>query len=62
MAGNPSPLTAAQLAIGDVNGDGETEVTDAQLILTYYVEKVVTGNESVTWRQITKNPNAPSDY
>lgn len=62
MAGNPSPLTAAQIAIGEVSGDGETDITDAQFILNYYVEKIIGSNSNTNWRGITKNPNAPADY
>lgn len=62
MAGNPSPLTDAQIAIADVSGDGESDITDAQLILNYYVDKIVSDITSVTWRSITNNPNAPADY
>lgn len=42
---------------GDINGDGEVDVTDAMNILTYYVESIA-GNEP-SWYEITKNPNAP---
>ncbi len=62
MAGNTSSLSAAQIAIAEITGDGITDISDAQLILKYYVDKVVSGLAGTNWRDVTGNPNAPADY
>ncbi len=41
----------------DANGDEKVDVTDAQLVLKYYVEDMA-GNKP-SWYAITKNPKAP---
>ena len=51
------PEPAKTLVFGDVSGDGIADVTDAQMILTYYVQKNANNNPS--WYKITGNPNAP---
>ena len=41
----------------DADGNGDIDVADAQLVLTYYVKKMA-GKEP-SWYEITKNPKAP---
>lgn len=41
----------------DANGDGDVDVTDAQMVLTYYVQKMA--NKNPSWYEITQNPKAP---
>ncbi len=48
LAGGSSTLTPEQIKAADVNEDGIVDVADAQLVLLYYVETVLSGND-VTW-------------
>ena len=41
----------------DANGDETVDVTDAQLVLNYYVKSMAGKNPS--WYEMTKNPKAP---
>lgn len=41
----------------DANGDETVDVTDAQLVLNYYVQSMAGKNPS--WYELTKNPKAP---
>ena len=41
----------------DANGDETVDVTDAQLVLNYYVQSMASKNPS--WYELTKNPKAP---
>ncbi len=41
----------------DANGDEMVDVTDAQLVLNYYVQSMASKNPS--WYELTKNPKAP---
>ena len=50
-------ITAQQIAIADVDGDGELTVRDSQCILVYAAKTM--SELETTWQKITGNPNAP---
>ena len=51
MTGLESDLTEKQKLAGDVNGDKEISVEDAQTILLYYVSNTISG-ETITWDEL----------
>ena len=63
MTGLESDLTEKQKLAGDVNGDKEISVEDAQTILLYYVSNTLSG-QNVTWDELlgTNKPSAPLPF
>ena len=51
MTGLESSLTEKQKLAGDVNGDKDISVEDAQTILLYYVSNTLSG-ETITWEEL----------
>ena len=51
MTGLESGFNEKQQRAGDVNGDSEISVEDAQTILLFYVSNTLSG-ENVTWDEL----------
>ena len=59
MTGLENNLTEKQKLAGDINGDKEISVEDAQNILLYYVSNTLSG-QNVTWDELL-GKNKPSE-
>ena len=51
MIAEQSAASASEDMRGDLNGDGLQDVADAQLLVQYYVENTIAGNE-ISWEQL----------